>query len=100
MESSFVVLGQVPTHSEAELAQFQRVLPILREASRNAREWAVMCVGVPYAHTAGNRIEHDIDWNGEIDILLLGPRRIVIYELKGGLEFEIGHNPVDKSRFV
>ena len=83
MDSRFQIIGSVPRTSEAEAAQFGRIIPILRDAALSQDEWGILVLSVPYRHTPGSLIENDQTWAGEIDVLLLATNRIVVYELKG-----------------
>ena len=74
--------GRVPAVHKQETAQFERVLQTIHECGHNLGEWLVVCIGVNYEHTAGERLANDFDWNGEYDLVLLAEHRIIVYELK------------------
>ncbi len=77
------VVGSIPTTHGAEEAQFERVLDILRSAEELFGSWSYLIFNHGFSHERGEVMERDQDWNGEIDILLISPNKIVIYELKG-----------------
>lgn len=77
------VIGEVPTESDAEAAQFTRILNIFEEAQEQIGPWSYLVLDHGFTHRRGQLIDVDSDWNGQIDILLLAPQKIAIYELKG-----------------
>lgn len=77
------VIGDAPTSSAAEAVQFERVIAILQNCQDRIGPWGYLILDHGFAHARGDIIDVDHDWNGQIDILLIAPHRIAIYELKG-----------------
>ncbi len=77
------IKGDVPTAHDAESVQFARVIASLTQHANRVGEWGYLLLDHGFSHKRGDVIDADQDWNGQIDILLLAPHKIVIYELKG-----------------
>ncbi len=83
MDDDFSIYGQPPTESSAEAAQFDRVLRALSRARDVIGPWCTLLLNHRFTHIAGSLIDGDVDWNGQMDILLFSEHKIVVYELKG-----------------
>ncbi len=81
--SNFVTYGIIPKNHPAEIAQFERVIGILKSNAHIIGPWVVCVLDIPIIHKAGNRIDSDTDWRGQIDMLIISRNKIVLYELKG-----------------
>jgi hypothetical protein len=77
------IVGSIPTASPAEHAQFERVISALKKVVSTHEPWAVVALDADYQHSAGDRMDADHDWCGQLDMVLFCRQRIIIYELKG-----------------
>ena len=80
---AFKIFGIIPKQHPAESSQFERILKILKDSYIKYGDWAYIILDIPYDHEKSNVLDVDYNWNGQIDILLLMNKKIVVYELKG-----------------
>jgi hypothetical protein len=90
--------GTIPTEHPGESAQFHRILSALSQNASLLGHWACALLNFDYSHLAGTRIDNDVDWNGQFDIVLLSQNRIIIYELKA-MRVRILQGRSDASRW-
>ncbi len=83
MASDFTILGSIPTIHHAEAAQFDRVLKAFSDSADQIGPWCTVVLNYRFVHAAGQLIDGDTDWKGEMDLLLFSEHKMVVYELKG-----------------
>lgn len=60
------------------------MVEIVRACSNEVLEWAFVVLNTPYSQQPTRYQKRKQEWNGELDMVLIAPNRLFIYELKSG----------------